>query len=91
VTLLGELLRVHLRAGGGDMQDGRQVGGGGGAPVKHAEKKVKDKREYCNVASPYFSLFLLPFLPKFLKNLKNSKYKSCLKREDLQLSCFDLF
>jgi hypothetical protein len=23
--------------------------------------------------------------------LKNSKYKSCSKREDLQLSCFDLF
>jgi hypothetical protein len=31
--------------------------------VKHAEKKVKKKRKCCNVASPCFSLFLLPFLP----------------------------
>jgi hypothetical protein len=69
----------------------RQAGGGGGTPVKHTEKEVNDKRKCCNVASTCFSLFLLPFLPKILKNLKNSKYKSFSKREDLQLSCFDLF
>jgi hypothetical protein len=91
VTRADELLRGRAQTSSGSKTSGRQVGGGGGAPVKHAEKKVKKKRKCCNVALPCFSLFLLPFLPKILKNLKNSKYKSFSKGEDIKLSYFYLF
>jgi hypothetical protein len=47
---------------------------GDGAPVKQAEKKVKDERKCCMLHHHVTTLFLLPFLLEFLKNMKNSKY-----------------